>query len=205
MPRYIKQPNKYSCGPVALMNAFKWGGFKFSYAEQRELFYDLCHCDPDGSSPHFVDQGFRIINETWGSPLKILRRRHVTKKELDSRLNGGESVVLLTGRTPSLYNVSATAQGRDENYFWGHYIFIPRRAGSSYVVINDARSSDWGHVTTYRAPNNRMRRMLQRYGATGREAYPTAWFLTAQQEKKNEEVPSRPKKHLVYPGVLESS
>ena len=188
MPRYLRQPNTNGCGPVALMNAFKWAGLEFSYDEQKELFYALCHCEyPDGCSPHFLDKAFRVINESWGSPLRILRRRRATKKEFDRRLDEGEAAVLLTGRTPSLYNVSAAVQGRDENYFWGHYIFVPRRAGNSYIVINDARTSDWEFVTTYRAPNARMRRMLQHYGGARalktyrkRCIYPTAWFLAAR-------------------------
>lgn len=186
MPRYIRQRDTYGCGPIAMMNAFKWAGFHFSYSELKPLFYALARCGyPDGCSPRYLDQGLRGLNEIWGSPLKITRRYHVTKKEVDRRLDQGEAVILLTGRKPSLYGFSEGGAEADASFFWGHYVFVPRKAGASYIVVNDARESDWEHVTTYRAPNRRMRKMLRHYSDVGaleayrkKCSYPTAWFLS---------------------------
>jgi hypothetical protein len=188
MPRYLKQPDKFGCGPVAVMNAFKWAGFVFSYREARDWFYAESECNrPDGSSPRLLDRGLRSINKKLGSPLRILRRYRVTKPELDRRLDQGEAAILLTGRTCLLYNVPCPNREPDE--FWGHYIFCPSRSGKIYTVVNDARQSDRKHLAVYRASAKRMRRLLRRYSAeralewyAKRCVYPTAWFLEQVKE-----------------------
>jgi hypothetical protein len=195
MVRYLKQPEKYSCGPIAVMNVFKWAGFVFSHREAKDWFYAEVGYWPGsrwqegGTSPCSIDQGLRSVNRRIGNPLRVLRRYHVTKAELDQRLADGEAAILLTGRKPDLYSVTPEFQGREPGEFWGHYVFCLGRRGSQYILVNDARTCDWEHKTIYYAPNQRMRKMLRRYGSARalrrygkRTCYPTAWFLKKIQE-----------------------
>ena len=52
MIRYIKQRDKYSCGPVAIMNVLKWAGAEFSYQGKIKLFQQLCFCKPSNGTSH---------------------------------------------------------------------------------------------------------------------------------------------------------
>ena len=45
MPRYCKQQDQFSCGPVALLNAMKWAGKRVSYGDLPALRL-ACKCVP---------------------------------------------------------------------------------------------------------------------------------------------------------------
>ena len=49
MVKYLKQRNSFSCGPIAIINAYKWLGLKYSYKNLKELEKEL-DCDSSGTS-----------------------------------------------------------------------------------------------------------------------------------------------------------
>lgn len=44
MPRYLKQPDHHSCGPIALMNALKFQGERVTLREDFKAWKDFCSC-----------------------------------------------------------------------------------------------------------------------------------------------------------------
>jgi len=58
--RYVKQRDKSSCGPVAIMNVLKWAGYKFSYEKTIGLLRDACGWRPAfGTKQADFDRGLR--------------------------------------------------------------------------------------------------------------------------------------------------
>lgn len=56
---YIKQRNKYSCGPVAIMNTLIYLGKDIDYERDYKKYMRLCRCDKEGSDKDGVTRALR--------------------------------------------------------------------------------------------------------------------------------------------------
>lgn len=131
--KYIRQPDKYSCGPTAIVNAMKWAGID---ANSRELIPFLqfgCRTidlenPEDAESNGTTDQDFdRVLRYVAKGHFKIRRRKNPRINEIIKHLKAGKAVVL--------------------SYFWGpgslkygHFCFLLSVERGRVVTINDHES-----------------------------------------------------------------
>ncbi len=105
--RYInKQPDGYSCGPVAVMNAIKWLGGKMSFKKDRDIFTGF-GCDKDGTNRLELTESLKAFN------IKHKYYKTTTIKDIERCLARGSSVILL-------YKLYV------ERGSWGHCVFIDK-------------------------------------------------------------------------------
>lgn len=71
MPRFTKQRDRYSCGPVAILNALRWCGMDAPYKEVIDILQKVCNCEPGRGTNHpDFDQALRFF----GTDLFRVRR-----------------------------------------------------------------------------------------------------------------------------------
>ncbi len=90
--RYCNQREKYSCGPVAILNALKWAGLKKTYKDVKEIEKG---CPPDdyrigGINPN----NFTRLFYKYGEHLIIRYRKNINIGELDKHLEMGHAAVI---------------------------------------------------------------------------------------------------------------
>lgn len=95
LPRYYKQRDKFSCGPVAIFNALKWAGAKDGLTAKRALppLSRLCECSKyNGGTKHTaMDRTLRIA----GKRCFDIRRVYTPKLgEIEEHLRAGGALIL---------------------------------------------------------------------------------------------------------------
>jgi hypothetical protein len=115
MTRYIKQNDKFSCGPVALINAAKWAGSEEKVETLREYFMSECECVFPGTE---LGSFKRTINK-----VKHFKIHSVCRQPSIGLLN---------------YNLDAgrVAILRIKSEMGGHYSLCTRYTSKAYEVIN---------------------------------------------------------------------
>ena len=68
--RYCKQKDLYSCGPVAILNALKWGGAKATYSKHINFLAQECRTSKDGTEDKHFDRALRRNGKKWFTVLK---------------------------------------------------------------------------------------------------------------------------------------
>ncbi len=161
MIRYTKQRDKFSCGPVAIMNAVKWTGSECTYAKRIGLFQDLCLCKLSGGTWHRnFDQALRRIAEAHGG-FDVLRVHRPKLSRIEEHLRGGGIIIL--------------------NYLWRrksgasrHFSILENvsDSGKTFRVINDFKAGP--------ARQTIRRRTFVKYNLRFQRSDPhyKAWFLT---------------------------
>ena len=121
MTQYIKQRDKFRCGPVAVLNSLRWAGANVSTNYVYELS-EKCKTRPfgyGGTSHHDFD---RVMRKEGGELFKadlILKPRI---NEIEEHLKKGGALVL--------------------NYAWGkhrHFVLLTEvsETGKTFAMIND--------------------------------------------------------------------
>lgn len=120
-PRYLKQRDQFSCGPIAIINAAKWAGRHLTYADLRAIS-TACGCvSPTGTRQRGIDGVLRTL-------CRVTYCCNPTKDRLDKHLKAGGAAVVNFGI--------------DRGDEWdGHYVFVPERLGMCYVVVNDGTTT----------------------------------------------------------------
>ena len=127
-PRYMKQRDQYSCGPVAIMNTLKWSGFKFSYEDQIEHFQSLCGCTSSEGTFHApFDKALRIASKELGG-FNVKRIYYPKLWQIEKHLEAGGVIVL------------SYSWEVDEDYS-RHFSLITGISSSrrSFLMVNDFR------------------------------------------------------------------
>ena len=111
-PRWIKQTDTYSCGPIALANILKWAGIQSNWSEDRDDFRKLCRTNAQfGTQPANLTRALR----TWGSQLIIVKRSRWKLAEIIDHVEGRGAVIFdFTVPLPS--NVKKPWWQRDGHY-----------------------------------------------------------------------------------------
>lgn len=127
-PRYVKQRDKFSCGPVAIMNVLKWAGVELSHDETIKPFRTICRCDPEVGTNHpNFDRALRLITDEVGG-IKVRRVYKPKLPEIEQHLRE-EGIVIL-------------------NYHWRyddewnrHFMLLVNvsESGKSFLTVNDNR------------------------------------------------------------------
>ena len=130
MARYVKQRNKYSCGPAAIMNVLKWAGVEFSYREKIGVLQEVCGCRPGrGTSHRNLDQALRWAVWEVEGKLRIRRVRRPKLCQIEKHLKMGGVVVL---------NYAWERDGEENR----HYALLIKvsPSGKSFWTVNDWRT-----------------------------------------------------------------
>ena len=124
--RFIKQRDTFSCGPIAIINIYKWAGYLYSYKEVKYISKLIGTCPP-----HFVVG----LTGTWSTPID----QHLKKSKL-IKYNGykhGFDINTLKNIDRHLDNNGCCLV----NIYWkknggGHYFVIVGHTKTKYAVIN---------------------------------------------------------------------
>ena len=135
--RYIKQRNKHTCGPIAVINILKWLGCKTTYKDF-PLIKAMCKCNREGTYSSNVDKtidNFKIKK-------KIKRFPHI--KDVDTHLKLGG--IILFEHKSIFEDIShlALCVGKDNRYYYlvNEYInkTISKVARKTFIQIVTWRS-----------------------------------------------------------------
>jgi|15BtaG_2_1085339.scaffolds.fasta_scaffold46470_2 hypothetical protein len=152
--RYVKQRNNTSCGPIAVLNALKWAGFKFTMKNSYKRLAKKCKYNvSEGAWPIDVlnaISSYKRLTVTPDAPTKI--------QDLDDRIRAGSSCIL----TYYWYD-----EGAQE--VLSHYTFISEMQGTSFVCHNI------DDVSTAIVPRKDMITLLR----SARGEKPLAFFIDA--------------------------
>ena len=162
MPRWIKQRNSYSCGPVAMLNVLKWAGLDVSYNQHFEEWSEHCRCDETGTN-------------ALGRALKKLSRFVLVGKPESSNLRRIKSQAK---RGCGIILYSAAFDFTEPGLIACHLSFIPEATKYSVFMTNGA----FGHsyIPDYFFKQDYLGKWNVR---PGNERFPTAPIMWACERK----------------------
>jgi predicted double-glycine peptidase len=163
---YVKQTNRYNCGPTALYNAMLWKGSVKLGLRKLEKF---CNCTDIGTSFQGMNDAIKSIVNKSDLELSAIKRQNVKLKDIKEH----KGIIVL-------------------NYHWEtgknsgiHYVMIEPQKFGAFIVNDD---EDGGNLPIVRYYTDRMLKTLlinytfpkegffKDYSQEDRE-YPKAWFF----------------------------
>ena len=117
--RYIKQKDKSSCGPIAILNILRWKGEAWATQSYLPVIKILCGWSKDGTYPTRMQSVMRALS------IKYKVTTHLTLKEVDKHIDDGG--IFLIG-----YAV-------DEKH--SHYCLCIAKTKKSYTLVNRSKKS----------------------------------------------------------------
>jgi hypothetical protein len=160
--RYLKQRDKYSCGPIAIANAIKWYGGKERAKDLRKHFISVCECSPNhGASVEMIHKA--ILEESGFHCICPIVQPKI--EDLDKYLNNGWVAILV------IYYFLDGAYG-------SHAFLCTRSTPKMYEVIN------WGsrRKTVSKISKHAMKKDLDfNYRSFFSLHYPVAWFIKGKE------------------------
>ncbi len=121
--RYIRQPDPYSCGPVAIINLLKWLGVKGVGLRQLSAMKALLRTDKE----------FGTMKECMGGGVcsligaaQMIQEDNITLRELEHYLASGAGIILH-------YHFKDKEQGKSR--YDGHYVFMTRSNNKEFPVL----------------------------------------------------------------------
>lgn len=155
MPRYMRQRNRFSCGPIAILNSLKWAGQKVTYEGWYRNLKRACGCNRIfGTNQKIFDKNLRYL----GSHLFTIRKRNRPKlSEIEKHVTNGGAVLL------SYY-------WNNNGYSGRHFALIVDYDGKYFTVVNDSRVE-----TVMKISRKGFKRRCLRFQRTNR--YLRGWFL----------------------------
>ena len=170
MTYYIRQADRYSCGPVALQNLLIWVGIKdsrFSY----EKLHSMCHCEEGkGTSTRYFHETLQFITDR--SVLQVDKFSYFpTIGEITKHLKAVGVIILK-------YHWDQMA------YTGEHYVFISEIIDNKFSLINDDNPEAGYPIIELVIPRKLKRYLLPyeyapnaKYSEPQDYKYPCAWFL----------------------------
>jgi len=173
MIRYLKQKEKGTCGPVAVINALKWAGLRVTEKTHKKKIqkltsYNMRHGRGfQGCFPFDIDYALSYYKS-----INIQKRRDKITfangnlfEEINYHLDNDGSLLI--------------------RYFWkpgkGHYSLCIGRTSRTYTLVNDSAEK-----TVINRSWRTMNKMLQTVNhAVGMEEHPVVWFLKRNYKKRN--------------------
>ena len=121
--RYLKQRDRYACGPIAVLNALKWAGAKVSYNSHFNRIKKLSKCHLDGAD---YDGLIKAV-KNYKSIFCVQENHFVDIGDIDFYLKEGGSIIL-----EYYYRDLESTEG-----YVGHFVFIPGKWGKYFLVVNN--------------------------------------------------------------------
>lgn len=126
MPRFTKQRDRYSCGPVAILNALRWSGTDAPYEDLIDILQKVCNCEPGRGTNH---TDFDAALRFFGTDLFRVRRVHrPCLSTIEEHLQADGAVIL---------NYRWFGNGRHFRHFALACGVSPD--GRDFYVVNDSR------------------------------------------------------------------
>ena len=164
-PRYVKQRDKFRCGPVAIMNVLKWSGGVLSHDDLRDPLTIMCDCEASaGGTQHTnFDEVLRHMGDHYGA-YTVKRVIRPTLSQIEKHLRAGGALVL--------------------NYHWEygkksdrHYSVVVgiSDSGQSFRVVNGrrrGRAAKWIRREKFKNWEQRFQRSDKSH---------KAWFVTYKE------------------------
>ena len=134
MPRYIRQRDRHSCGPICLLNICKFQGKKVTYRDDLLAWKRFCNCgsyyDGTGTKNGTTVRAFhRVCRELGGR-----RMRSPNMRKMHQKLEEGFALAIQVRYT------------RDN----GHHFLIDRTRRNAFRCINLYRGETAGWTTKKR-------------------------------------------------------
>jgi len=136
MPRYIRQKDFTSCGPVALINILKWFGCNVSYKDYIEIARGLCD-HISGSDGGTEDKG--MARALKAHKISFKKIKNPTLVQLDKHLDSG-GIILLDYAVPCMSKLSPIPFEVGD---W-HFTLCIGRTNKTYIMVNDATKNTVG-------------------------------------------------------------
>lgn len=91
MPRYVRQPEEYACGPTAVLNALKWAGVPATIKYDFGLIADMCEYERgEGSPDGAINQTLRLLLDGWA---RVRRPRYASTRDIRKHVEKGGACV----------------------------------------------------------------------------------------------------------------
>ena len=154
MPRYIKQKDDFSCGPVALLNVRLWAGQQITYKQNYEECKIMCKCSEEGTQrSHFQ----RALNYFALNSYNVYSNSHLNIQDLTNHINADGAAVLL-------------------HYFPGawysHFCLVIGKKDDDWIVINDDKKQ-----LRQKLPHDEMKVHMKRQFIDG-VWFPKLWLIS---------------------------
>lgn len=160
--KYCRQPDNYSCGPTAIINAMKWAGMDASLKSHLPFLQFGCHtidleC-PDPENNGTTDWDFdRVLRYVAKGTFTVNRKKKPSFKELKAHLEKGHAACM-------------SYHWEENNQIGDHFCFIEKLERGLFVCVNDHNAANENTVT-YRSDKT-----IQKWLKKGDE-YPFIWLL----------------------------
>lgn len=93
MKRYLNQRDDYSCGPIAIVNAFKWLGYSAT-TKDLTVLRKVCELDKEyGITIKGLNNGLKYMCKKYKHP-KIRKTTKVTIKRIEKLISQGKAVLV---------------------------------------------------------------------------------------------------------------
>lgn len=149
---YIRQKDAYNCGPVAIINALKWLGYKAGHDDTKRVS-DSCNTTTSGTNSALLT--FGLFKEV--ADIASITKAKPSISQLDKHLASGGVAVI--GYHFTIGKKSA-----------GHYVLCTKKSKKDYyTLINEAshRSFKEGRPTAVRRTRDDIKKMLRTKNAAG--------------------------------------
>jgi len=123
--RYIKQRDKYACGPIAIMNVLKWAGAKITYNSHFKHIKKISNCGISGTDY----DGIVKVVKSYKKLFDVLECHFIYISDIDYYIKNRGSIIL-----EYYYKDLESFDG-----YSGHYVFISGKLGKHYLVVNNYR------------------------------------------------------------------
>lgn len=171
MPRYLRQPDKYGCGPIAIMNALKWAGARVTLANYKLFRTATCCVSPDGTDPKSVYTALRLFEENF----TIRKLRKIAIRAITGHLRAGGTAIVSFGFDDD----SDSAHNRA-----GHFYFLisVSNTGKQFIGINywPSRKRTVSRLSRKTLINDFRKRKCICGKCSG---WPTVWLLTRRNAR----------------------
>ena len=123
MTRYIKQrPNRWVCGPLAIVNGMKWLGRKVTSKDIPKVSEACKRENGHGIYDYQLSAGLKYFN------VKYKVRRYATLAKIDDELNRGRAVIVTVAHKQS--------SGKNKGKIFGHYVLLIGKTEKTYTIVN---------------------------------------------------------------------
>jgi len=158
----LKQRDKYSCGPIAILNALRWADLDTPYEDWFDMLSAVCECGwPDVTLHRRFERALREIGRNFCS---MRRKFRPSIKEIEDHIYGGGAVILnykwrrKNGETNRHFSLVVDVSQGGKTF----YSVNDRRAGPAYQSVH--RKTFLKHNLRFRASDPPLK----------------AWFLTLE-------------------------
>jgi len=167
VPRYIKQPVKMSCSPIAIMNAIKWAGGRCTLKDDFCSVNRIAQCSKNGTLGTRVFNFDRALRKKARNLFKVKRHFRPSIQEVETHLSQRGGAVII-----EYCWIDIQTPGRRGAH--SSLVIEVSDSGRSFVLVNDKP----GHAVTRRKRSSVLKYLTARKRNDKRRNYPFVWFLT---------------------------